>query len=291
MGTMLATTVYQLAEQGYITGGTPKSKAGRGEKQNVGWQPYSVLIGDKYYSFGRLEPLGSIMGMAADLSQITKEMKSNEKYNLAAGIMGSITTNISNKTFMQGFTNMIQGISDPGRYGANIIKNLAGSVVPAVSGGITRSLDENIRDTPGIKETLMSRIPILSESLSQKLTVWGEPVKRSGSAVGRFLSPLQISQKKGSSIEKELTRLNLDIGYPSRKIKDYNLSQDEYWKLVKDAGEPAKLLLDRMDFSKMSDPVKEKIISSIVERFRDVAQKRLEIKLIKEGKIKIGNDK
>lgn len=292
MGTMLATTVYQLAENGYITGGTPKPRAEREEKQNTGWQPYSVKIGDKYYSFARLEPLGSIMGMAADMSQIKKDMTENDRFNLGAAVMGSITTNISNKTFMQGFTNMIQGISDPGRYGANIIKSLAGSVVPSVSGAVTRSVDSTVRDTRGIGDTIKSRIPGVSKTLPEKLTVWGEPVQRPGSAAGRFLSPMQISQAKGSPIEKELTKLNLDIGYPSRKIKDYELPQEEYWKMVKAAGEPAKRLLDKMATSErwktMDDRIKEKIISTVVGQFRDAERRKMEARLIKERKIKVG---
>jgi hypothetical protein len=293
MGTMLGTTVYQLAENGYITGGTPKNKAGREEKQNVGWQPYSIKIGDKYYSFARLEPLGSILGMAADMSQIKKEMTENDKFNLAAAIMGSITTNISNKTFMQGFTNMIQAISDPGRYGETAVKTLAGSAIPAVAGGVARSIDPQIRDIRGIKDTMQSRIPGLSESLPPKLTVWGEPAERPGSAVGRFLSPMQISQEKGSPIEKELTRLDLDIGYPSRKIKGVDIPQEQYWQMVKSAGEPAKKILDKMvtsgKWDTMPDKLKEKIISSVVEKFRDAETRKIEAQFLKQGKLKAVN--
>jgi hypothetical protein len=292
MGTMLATATYQLAEQGYITGGIPKQKSERDEKLTTGWQPYSVKVGDTYYSFGRLEPLGSILGMAADMSQIKTEMHEKENFNLGTAIMGSITNNISNKTFMQGFTNMIQGISDPGRYGVNIAKQLAGSVIPAVSGGVARSIDPNIRDTRTIADTMQSRIPLASESLPPKLTVWGESVERPGSAVGRFLSPMQISQAKGSPIEKTLVKLELDIGYPSRKIKGYEIPQDEYWAMVKAAGEPAKKILDTLAtsarWSTMDAKIQSKLISSVVEQFRDAEARKMEARLIREGKIIVG---
>lgn len=295
MGTMLATIVYQLAERGYITGGTSKNASEREEKQNVGWQPYSVKIGDKYYSFARLEPLGSIMGMAADLSQIKKEMSENDKFNLASGIMGSITTNISNKTFMQGFTNMIQGISDPGRYGANVVKTLAGSIVPAVSGGVARSTDNLIRDTKTPLDTIQSRIPGLSKNLQSKLTVWGEPIERQGSPVGRFLSPMQISKEKGSPLEKEMVKLDLDIGYPSRKIGNVELSPGEYWDMVKQGGEPAKKMLDRVVTSplwdQLSDYKKETFIESIINKYRESARKMIIIKLLQDGRLKPKDEK
>jgi len=293
MGSMLGYTTYQLAEQGYITGGTPKSAAERNEKLATGWQPYSVKIDGTYYSFARLEPLGSILGMAADMSQLKKEMEENDKFNLAAGVMGSITENISNKTFMQGLTNMIQGLSDPGRYGANIIKQLAGSVVPAVSGGVARAIDPNIRDTRSIADTLQSRIPLATESLTPKLTVWGEPRERPGSPIGRMLSPMQISKEKGSPIEKEMVKLDLDIGYPSRKIKGYDIPQEQYWNMVKSSGEPAKKILDKLATSEkwlsLPDKIKEKTISSVVTQFREAEARKMEARLIREGKIKAVN--
>lgn len=295
MGTMLATATYQLAEQGYITGGQPKQAAERNEKLATGWQPYSVKIGDKYYSYARLEPLGSILGMAADMSQIKNEMNEKENFDAAAAIMGSITTNIANKTFMQGFTNMIQGISDPGRYGSNVVKQLAGSVIPSVSGGIARSIDPDVRDTRSIGDTLQSRIPGASKNLPAKLTVWGEPIKRPGSPVGRMLSPMQISQEKGSPIEKEMLRLDLDIGYPSKKIGNVELTPDEYWGMVKQSGERAKKVLDAAvsspAWNQLSEYKREQFIKSTVNRFREPVRQQLIIGLMKDGRLKIKDEK
>jgi hypothetical protein len=290
MGTMLATTTYLMAEAGLITGGMPKNKAERDEKLATGWLPYAVKIGDTYYSFARLEPLGSIMGMAADLSQIVKDMNTKEAYNLGAALVASITTNIANKTFMQGFSQVSQAMSDPGRYGANFAKSLAGSVIPAVSGGVERSIDPNFRDTKSMTDSLKGRIPGLAATVPVKLSVWGEPMQRPGSAAGRFLSPMQISEQKGSPIEKELDRLELDIGYPSRKIGKAELTQDEYWAMVKRAGEPAKYALDRMvqtaGWASRSDAQKEKEIKRIVGHFRDIAHKQTTFQLIRDGRVK-----
>lgn len=290
MGTMLAVNTYLMAEAGMITGGMPKNKAERDEKLATGWQPYSVKIGDTYYSFGRLEPLGSIMGMAADLQQIVKDMNTKEAYNLGAALMASITTNISNKTFMQGFSQVLQAMSDPGRYGANFAKSLAGSVIPAVSGGVERSIDPYFRDTKSMTDSLKGRIPGLAETVPMKLSVWGEPLQRPGSAAGRLLSPMQISEQKGSPVEKELTRLELDVGYPSRKIGKTELTTEEYWNLVRVAGTPAKQALDRIVqttwWSGKSDAQKEKEIKRIVEHYRDIARKQLTYRLLREGRIK-----
>jgi hypothetical protein len=136
---------------------------------------------------------------------------------------------------------------------------------------------------------MKSRIPGAAQTLPEKLTVWGEPIQRPGSPAGRFISPMQISEAKGSPLEKEMIKLDIDIGYPSRKIRDYELPQEQYWQMVKQAGGPAKQILDRLASSPkwdtMTDKVKSKIISSVVEQFRDAEQRKMEARLIRERKI------
>lgn len=291
LGSLLGYTVYQLAEMGYVTGGKPKSKAAQDEKINIGWLPYSIKAGDKYYSFARMEPIASIMGMAADMSQIKKEMSEDDRYNLAAGISGAITNNISNKTFMQGITNVINFIADPSRYGKQFVGNLAGSVIPAVSAGIARGTDDSVRDTRTVSDVMQSRIPVVSKSLPEKLTVWGEPLKRTGTPAERMLSPVAISQEKGSPIEKELANLKVDIGLPDRKIKGVELSPEEYWQIVRSSGSPAKKILDDIVASprwqNMAEETKREIIKTVVNQFRDQTRQIAAVKMLKDGRLKI----
>lgn len=291
LGSMLGLTIYQLAELGYITGGVPKNKAAREEKVSVGWQPYSFKIGDKYYGFNRMEPLGSILGMSADLSQIKNEAQENDKFNLASSIAGSITQNISNKTFMQGLSNIINATSDPARYGDQLIKNTTGTVVPSVVAGVARSIDNKMRDTNSMANNIKSRIPVVSETVPERLNVWGEPVERTGSAVSRFISPMPISQEKGSKLEKELVKLKLDIGMPDKSISGVKLKQEEYWQVVKQAGTFTKQVLDKIvdspGWDKTPDFIKEKIIKSTVDKIRYQTKQQAALQLLKNGRVKI----
>lgn len=289
MGTILGYLTYELAKDGHITGGSPKSKAERDEKLSTGWLPYSVKVDDTYYSFAGLEPLASVLGMAADLYQIQDQASEDEKYNIAAGIAGSITNNISDKTFMQGISNLIMFASDPTRYGKKVINTLGGSFVPSVLAGISRSTDPYVRDVKDVKQAMMNRIPGVSETLPAKLTPWGEPIERQSKGLYGFLSPIQKSKEKGSLLEKELERLNLDIGYPSRKIGWVELSQDEYWDMVKRGGIPAKKKLDKLiqspKWERMDDAERETKIKSIVNRNRDIARTDMFYKLRHEGRL------
>ena len=50
-----------LAYNGIITGGIPKDKNLRRQKFDTGWRPYSFKLGDKYYSYERLDPFRYVL--------------------------------------------------------------------------------------------------------------------------------------------------------------------------------------------------------------------------------------
>lgn len=276
-GSMLGYSSYLMAKEGYITGGGPKNPAERDELFRTGWLPYSVKLGDKYYSFGRLEPIASILGISADFHELQEHMTEDEKKKVAGAIGSSISKNFTSKTFVQGFSNVTDAVSDPGRFGEKFIQNLVGSVIPAVSGGITRSIDPEIRQARNILNVIKSRIPGLSESVPYKMDVWGEPIKRPGTSITRFLSPVQISQTRGEPIDIELAKLKLNLGMPSKKIKNIELNDSEYMEMVSTSGKIAKMELNRMVqepwYNQLSPEDKEKEIRKVMFEIRDDARK------------------
>jgi hypothetical protein len=208
-------------------------------------------------------------------------MNEDEKFSVAGAIYGSIVTNFENKTFMTGMSNLINLTSDPERYGKNIVQNMIGSAVPSVSAGVARATDEYIRDARSILDTVKSRIPGLAQTLPIKMTVWGEPIKRPGSPVSRFISPVAISEEKGSSIEREVNRLGVRIGLPSRKIKGEELGQDQYWDMVAKSGSKAKDRLEQAintpGYQNLTDEQKGKYIKEVVEQFRRDVRARIQL--------------
>ncbi len=289
-GTLMGVGTYLLATEGLVTGGGPKNKFEREEKMRTGWQPYSFHIGDKYYPFGRFEPMGSILGLAADFYEIQEQVEKDDKFNISAGIAGAINNNISNKTFMQGFSNVSDFISDPGKYGERTIQNVLGSAIPNISAGTARATDEYIRETRSLLDKYISRIPEVSKILPYKLDIWGDPIKRPGTAVTRFLLPGQISREKGEPIDKELEKLKLNLGYPPKKIKDVELTTEEWQQQITDFGQPAKKELNRLvthpRWNELDDELKEKKIKSISNFYRDRARNNIIRKLKSEGRLK-----
>ncbi|KKL69872.1 hypothetical protein LCGC14_2110570, partial [marine sediment metagenome] len=69
-GSMMMASVGMLAYAGQVTGGGPTDPGLRRTLMLTGWQPYSIKIPGGWIEYNRLEPLGSIFGMAADFVEI-----------------------------------------------------------------------------------------------------------------------------------------------------------------------------------------------------------------------------
>lgn len=276
IGTILGITTVMLASEGYITGGGPKEKTKREALMRTGWQPYSFHPNDNYYGFNRFEPLGSILGMAADLQEmsVNKYGTEGEKQHLAGKIAMSITKNLTSKTFLSGLSNIIDGISDPERYGENVVNQLVGSVVPSIVGGVTNITDKIVRKSNNPLQAIERRIPILSETLLPRRNIWGEELEKVGDPVTRGISPLPITENKNSKIDNELVRLNLHPAMPSEKVKGIELTPEEYDKYSKKAGERAKQMVERYmalgSYSAQRDEIKKLAITRLIEAARTV---------------------
>jgi len=97
VGTAMGTLFAYLAEQGHITGSAPRDRNKRALMMADGWQPYSIKIGDKFYSYQRLDPFALTIGAAADIATLGDGMSEGQKAKGAALVWASIMGNLSNK--------------------------------------------------------------------------------------------------------------------------------------------------------------------------------------------------
>ncbi|MEG1754369.1 MAG: hypothetical protein RR234_10705, partial [Christensenella sp.] len=94
-GTILMLLGYFMAAVGIITGSAPKDKDMAAYQKNVlGIQPYSIKIGNKYYSYAWAEPVGSVLSVAAD---IAKGVSQKDSEAVKEGLLGAL----------QGVVNMV----------------------------------------------------------------------------------------------------------------------------------------------------------------------------------------
>ncbi len=279
MGTIVGAGTAALAGEGIITGGGPSDPTLRTNQRNAGWQPYSVKIGDEYFSYSRLEPLGILLGISADFAEIAGEISTVEADKIAAMITMSISKNLLSKTYMSGLTELNKAINDPDRYGERYIQRQAGTAVPTGVAQIARVSDPTMREVRSIIDGLKARIPGQSEDLPPRRNVWGEPILLGGGLGPDIISPIYTSQPKNDPVLDEVVRLKIPLRLPPKKIEGVELSAEEYSDFVREAGVPAKNLLDVIiaspSYQQSPDFARQELIEEVVRRWRSAARDNL----------------
>lgn len=222
-GIMLATA--DAVMSGQITGSGPIEKGQRQAMENEGWKPYSLKVGDRWIQYNRLESVGGTMAMAADTMETLQNFHSGingddpDVENLALATTLSVAQDITSKTYLQGLANFFDALSNPKGEGQKVLKNLAGSIIPAGVGTIANQLDPYKRATYSMMDAIKARTPGLSKYLPPQQNLWGEPVKQ-GSGLGHaydMLVPFPSGQSADEPIDKELIKQGMNITRPGAR--------------------------------------------------------------------------
>lgn len=237
VGSGVGAVIAELAAKGVITGSAPSDDNQRRLLMANGWQPYSIKIGDQYYSYRRLDPFAMTFGTAADLATMGDGMTEKQREKGAALWTASVVANLASRTWLSGVTDALEALQDPERYSGNFIKRLVGSAtVPTGSAQIARTIDPTMRETPDIASYMSSRMPGQSDQLLPKRDVWGQPIVSEGGVGPDILSPIWTSTDRNDPITSEALRVGATVSKPQRG----DLAPEQYDRLQEVAGSTAR---------------------------------------------------
>jgi len=274
VGSMALGAFYTLAKSGLLTGSGPTDERERQLLRETGWQPYSFVFattpsGQKFYvPFNRFEPVSSLLGFAADFAEATDAV---QRQDLGEKFVGSLVSNLINKTFLTGLSEAAAMTADPNRFMGRYAANLAGSIVPNIIATAAQAADPKLRDiaatTPGLAglpermaKRVLSRLPLASTALPERLSATGEPIELPG-GITRMILPVQVTKDKpGKALERLLVRVGYVPGTPQRWLsyrgQKLMLSSDEH-EIMKaanvEAATRAKALLRAPGFLALPD--------------------------------------
>jgi hypothetical protein len=279
MGTTIGASVATMAAEGTITGGGPANPEDKAAMRNVGWQPYSIKLGDTYHAYNRFEPMGILFGLSADAAEIAKTARGEQKKELEQipkMITAAISQNLTNKTFMRGLTDAMLSMADPDRYGDKWWLSTVGTVVPTGVSQAAATSDPILREADTALARIKSRIPGYSEDLPARRNVWGKPIEREGGVGPDILSPVYVSKEKDDPVAKEVARLKMRISMPDRRIEGERIPAEKYSEYVKTSGEMAHSILSQVvageGYKNAPALAKEKIFKEVVEQSRKIAR-------------------
>ena len=203
LGSSAALIMTGMVVKGFCTGNGPVDPDRRRALMQTGWKPYSCKnpFNGKYYSYMGTEPFASNIGLAADFAEILLYGEDNldddeVMKDLGLAVAAALSFQMTNKTFMQGFSNMVGLISDPTNEAEFTATSLFKSVVPRVVADAEKAGDPILRDAQTMVEAMRSEIPFLSKGLPPRVNFWGHEVGNSGTqGIHAFVNPFATSEE------------------------------------------------------------------------------------------------
>ncbi|MCR4346496.1 MAG: hypothetical protein NUV55_04750 [Sulfuricaulis sp.] len=283
VGGVVATIVVAAVKDGGITGGGISDPDKRRAMMAAGWQPYSIKIGDSYYSYERLDPLGLMVGAAADMAEIT--LAANEdssKIDMYGTIVAAIGNATISKTYLSGLSNLVSAVTDPQRYGGRFLDQYAASLIPAALGQTAAAMDPHTREINSIFDAIQGRIPIWREQLLPKRNLLtGQPVEPERLFP---MAPVAVTRESKDKVLTEAARMGIrlpiapkkvHVGRGTGKIGDVEITPEARNAYTQKQGEFAHDLLARIvgseGWDRIPDIVKEGIYSKVLRGARQQA--------------------
>jgi hypothetical protein len=278
IGSSIALGIAHLALDNIVTGGGPVDLHKKETLEATGWQPYSVKIGNRYFSYHRLEPLGLALGIVADaVHGIHSDTNVESSLSKADTLAAHIERNFSNFPLMSQLSELasLANSQSSTNLSTYLGRQLAG-FIPALVGNAAEIQDPTIRRPQDIPQTFEARIPGMTKNVPPAIDVTGQPVKRPASALGG-MNPFPVSTAKGDPVVSELARLGFSTpqAKPSVKLRgqDVPLSDTQSQQLLEGEGQALHdLLAPRVstpDWKQLPDKQKLKLIERMRTRIRE----------------------
>lgn len=310
LGSSVLATFAALSAEGFLTGRGPERKADREALMRDGWMPYSIKIGDTYYSYAGMEPVSALMAIASDYAEYAKhEPDAGKVEEVFLGATYGLYEYLKEQPYLQGIAEVAklvgtnqQGQVDGKKIVDGLVKQFGGFVIggsPAgaynsLVAGIERLMDPAARDSRASPDLPMgvrgfveafnryrSRLPYASEALPEQLNLWGDPILQSRGKPYELVLPTKVSPGQFSAVDDALVRIGSPVGMPERKIDGVEMDAFQYNRLLTIYGKelPAKdaimEVINTPGFDLMSLDDQQKSVQRIHSRFMDVAKKQL----------------
>ena len=310
LGSAVLATFGALAGEGSITGRGPARKADRDALIRDGWQPYSIKVGDKYYSYSGMEPISALLAVAADYAEYAKhEQDASKIEEVFLGGTYGLYEYLKEQPYLQGVAEVAKllGTSQGGQVDGKkivdgLVKQFGGFVIggsPAgaygsLLAGIERLSDPTNRDTRASPELPMgvrgfveafnkykSRLPYFNADLPEALNLWGDETKSGTGAAYELVLPTRVTPQQFSEVDDALVRMGSPIGMPERKIDGVEMDAFEYNRLLTIYGKelPSKAeilnIMQTPGFDLLSLDDQQKTVQRVHSKYMDVAKNQL----------------
>lgn len=297
VGAGFSTMALGLVENGIITG---KGETFTSTEKMDKIPEYSIKVGDRYFVYNRLDPVGSIIGLVADMHYALKngydptdpESETTLMEFVQAATM-AVSANALNKTWAQSMADLMETLSIisessdavAGRKWEQFVAAQSSKLIPFSSAvrGTTYSLDPIVREAWSIRDRVFRILPGLSDELPPQRDLLGRVVERQN-AEWFWLNPFGGSPEANNPVDRELARLEFDAGMLPKALLNGKLQlttaqYSELKRLIGDFGngmptfeEQLTALFQKPLYARMSDPLRVNVVKSLMSSRAQAAQ-------------------
>lgn len=248
-------------------------------------QPYSWKVGDTYHDYSRIQPIGTLIGLAADMSSIWKHMTPEEQDKIPKMISIAFSQAVTNQIWLRGLVDIARGVAESDRYGPKIVQNLAASMMPASGwlGQTAALMDPYMREVNSILEAIRNKIPVAREGLQPMVSgMTGEPIKER-ERLGVIL-PIKEQKESEDKVLLEAARLGVGVAkapkniempaFGDRKLGAVELTPEQRTLFATTSGKLAHEILTKIvsspNWERMPDIVKKRVYTTVLTEARKV---------------------
>ena len=201
-----------LANSGLITGAYPTDSKEKKLWEAEGKQPYSVKVGDRWYSLNYMQPFGTLLSIGKQVSEDKKAGKS--EFEAWSNATAAAAKSVESQSFLQGLNGLLSAINDPNASATQYGKSAVGGVIPNIIRSAATAIDPYQRETgKGLKgvfiDSPIAGLPGVRQTLNTKIDMFGKDLEAKDNPINQFMNPLKPSKvrNKDDQVVSELRRL------------------------------------------------------------------------------------
>ena len=270
------TIIGGMASQGMITGSYPSDPSERARWQENGIPPFSIKVGDKWVSYQRADPMSTVFGLTADLFEFMRYAKeqgysltgsgpSRDEFIDEAGkrFISAIKANILQKTFMEGFADTVELMSNPTPGGLETyFEQLGQRTVPVLAKDFAKLFDPYEREADGVIEKIQARIPGLRNMLPQQFGQYGAPKETPLIGIGFEVTAEGMEQTEK---QRQMQKIGVAMSAPKRQLGGVELNSEQYSYLMERINARTNRMLDSLDLETLSNRPNQKLVRRALE--------------------------
>lgn len=254
-GTVLYAIAYAISKAGNITGGEDDDKEVAAMMNSLGWQKYSVKIGDKYYSYDWAEPFANPFAVMAEIQRQQQDGKfeNNAKLTNALQVIAEAFkiggTRLQDQSFLSSLQSIFSGQDSIADGFIDFAAGLPASFVPTAAKQLADIMDGSAKmtyDKNSVWKTALNKmlvkIPGAKSLLPTKKTTLGnearkyQEVENIGNLLGNIFnsttSPANVSVDTSGEIGEEFIDVYNHTGdatiMPQIAVKSLNYGSEKY---------------------------------------------------------------